>query len=40
LEAAVAGDERKAKVEGSRGDDAVGHVGNKFAGNPMPVAAI
>jgi hypothetical protein len=33
LEAAVAGDERKAKIEGSCGDDAVGHVGDNVAGN-------
>jgi hypothetical protein len=33
LKPAVAGYERKAKVEGSCGDDAVGHVGNNVAGN-------
>ena len=33
LEAAVAGDERKTKVEGGCRDDAVGHVGNNVAGN-------
>jgi len=31
LEAAVAGDERKAKAEGSCCDDAVGHVSNNVA---------
>jgi hypothetical protein len=33
LEAAVAGYERKAKVKGSRSDDAVGHVGNNVSGD-------
>jgi TPP-dependent indolepyruvate ferredoxin oxidoreductase alpha subunit len=33
LEAAVTGDEWQAKVEGGRGDNAVGHVGNNVAGN-------
>jgi hypothetical protein len=33
LEAPVAGYERKAKVEGSCSDDAVGHIGHDVAGN-------
>jgi hypothetical protein len=33
LQAAVAGDERKAKMEGSRSDDAIRHVGNCLARN-------
>ncbi len=33
MKAAVAGYERKAKVEGSCGDNAVGHIGNNVAGN-------
>jgi len=33
LEAAVAGYERKAEVEGRCGDDTVGHVGNNVARN-------
>jgi len=33
LEAAVASDERKAKVGGSCSDDAVGHIGNDTSRN-------
>ena len=33
MEAAVAGYERNAKVEGSCCDDSVGHIGNKIAGD-------